>query len=449
MRIFEFMRVLVSLIIFLTLTSFSAGRKPKEGYEQRIKAFVDTCRVFDTHEHMFNPEALKYTNFLDFTLLLQQNSYDDLASAGMSRSHFDELFNKSLSPSEKWKIVKPYWRNSFNTGSNRVMMTAINDLYGIEELNDSTVEILSSKIRDAYQGDWFNHVLRDRCRIEYLVQEEDFLGYNSNYIRYTDRFSQWITIRSKFTVDSLAACQLEPIFTFNHFTKSLEKGFSEAVRMGMMGAKINVAYERTLKFEKTSERAAKRVFKTLKNGNESFKISMEKAKPLQDYMLFRLLDLARDYQVPVAFHTGLQAGAGNYLENSDPSLLTNLFIEYPEVNFVLYHGSYPFGGELSVLAKTFRNVYLDMNWTYSISPSYAARYLAEWLETVPVSKIMAFGGDQRSVENTYGELMVAREVIAEVLIEKVRKGYFTESEAKDVARMILHDNGINFYKPQS
>jgi len=90
-----------------------------------------------------------------------------------------------------------------------------------------------------------------------------------------------------------------------------------------------------------------------------------------------------------------------------------------------------------------------MNWTYSISPSYAARYLGEWLETVPVSKIMAFGGDQRSVENTYGELVIAREIIAEVLIEKVRKGYFSEGEAKEVARMILHDNGVNFYRPQS
>jgi hypothetical protein len=86
-----------------------------------------------------------------------------------------------------------------------------------------------------------------------------------------------------------------------------------------------------------------------------------------------------------------------------------------------------------------------MNWTYSISPSYAAGYLDEWLETVPVSKIMAFGGDQRCVENTYGELKIAKKIISDVLIAKVRNGYLNEKEAMDVARMILHDNAVNFY----
>jgi hypothetical protein len=86
-----------------------------------------------------------------------------------------------------------------------------------------------------------------------------------------------------------------------------------------------------------------------------------------------------------------------------------------------------------------------MNWTYSISQEYAERYLTEWLESVPVSKIMAFGGDQRCVENTYGNLLIAKRVVSNVLIKKVREGYMSESEVKTIARMILHDNGALFY----
>jgi hypothetical protein len=86
-----------------------------------------------------------------------------------------------------------------------------------------------------------------------------------------------------------------------------------------------------------------------------------------------------------------------------------------------------------------------MNWTYAISPTYSERYLSEWLETVPASKIMAFGGDQRCVENTYGQLVIAKKIISEVLIKKVRDGYLSEDEAKVVARMILHDNAVEFY----
>lgn len=213
----------------------------------------------------------------------------------------------------------------------------------------------------------------------------------------------------------------------------------------MVKAKVFVAYYRPLNFEKVNYDDAKKVFRLLINGEEDHVISFKDAKPLQDYMLHRLLDLAKEYDMPVAFHTGVQAGMGKLLGNTDPTLLTNLFSEYPEIKFVLYNGSYPFGGELSALAKNYRNVYIDMNWTYSISPTYAERYLNEWLETVPASKLMAFGGDCMAVENTYSELKVAKRIISNVLGNKVRDGYFSEQDAKVVAKVILFDNASGLF----
>ena len=173
---------------------------------------------------------------------------------------------------------------------------------------------------------------------------------------------------------------------------------------------------------------------------------MTEAKPLQDYLFHHLMKLAEKHDIPVAFHTGLQAGKGKIIGNSDPTLLTNIFNEYPRNEFVLYHGSYPFGGTLSALAKNYRNVYIDMNWVYSVSPTYSKRYLSEWLETVPVSRLIAFGGDCMSAENVYSELITARKIITEVLSEKVAEGYLSEPEARIIARMILRDNAAKLYK---
>lgn len=440
--------IIFTLSVILNLQGSNQGVtkvKPAPGFEQRIRDYIDTIRIIDTHEHLFNYEALKNTNFMDFSLLLQQNSYDDLISAGMPDTVYNWLFNKPISPVEKWKIIEPYWNKSFNTSSNRVIIRAISDLYGINELNDSTVEVLSSKIKKAYAGNWFNHVLKDLCRFDYVIQEQDLVGGNSKFVKYSDKFTHWITVRTKFTIDSIAAYQVEPIYTLENWVNSMKIRFELAIKEGMVAVKVNSAYFRTLNFEKVTPEAARKVFKTLINGNESFEMTYKDAKPLQDYMLHQLILIAREHKLPVAFHTGLLAGTGNITGNSDPALLTNLFLEYPDVNFVLYHGSYPFGGNLSTLAKNFRNVYADMNWTYSISPSYSARYLSEWLETVPASKIMAFGGDQRCVENTYGELQVAKQVITDVLIDKVKNGYLTEQEAIMVAKMILYDNAKKFY----
>jgi hypothetical protein len=444
------MKFQISLIIFISVSLTCQSQESRSiyltpGYEQRIRNFIDTARVIDTHEHLLNPEWLKNTRFLDFSLLLQQNSFESLVSSGMDESTLEKLFNEPTSVAEKWKLVEPYWNLSFNTMSNRILLTAVRDLYGINELNSSTIETLSEKIRKNYSGEWFHNILRDTCRIDYVIEDFDFVGPNSEYFRYVNRFSSWLNVRSKFKVDSLAVMQVEPIYTLEDFVKSLQTAFEDALKKGMVAVKINVAYKRSLYFENVPQESARKVFKTLINGNEDYVISGKEAKPLQDYMVYQLLALADKYKIPVAIHTGIQSGGPNTVQNSDPTLLTNIFYDYPRVNFVLFHGSYPFGGELTTLVRNFQNVYIDMNWTYSISPSYAERYLNEWLEAVPASKIMAFGGDQRCVENTYGNLVTARKVISNVLTEKVKSGYLSEKEALKVARMILYDNAEGFY----
>jgi hypothetical protein len=59
---------------------------------------------------------------------------------------------------------------------------------------------------------------------------------------------------------------------------------------------------------------------------------------------------------------------------------------------------------------------------------------------------MGFGGDYFTVENLYAHLLFARQIVANVLIAKVKDGYFSEEEAINIANKILHDNAIRIYK---
>lgn len=418
---------------------------PIPGFEQRIRNHVDSLRIIDTHEHLFTPEIIKGSYFLDFSLLFQTNAYEDLIAAGMPDSLFDPLFNEQLHPVQKWRLIEPYWKNSFNTSFNRNILTGIRRLHGTYDLNESTVEKLSERIKQAYSTDWFDSVLRDSCKIDYIIQDGYYMPGKDDYFRYAKRFESWLTVRSKYRIDSLAINQLDPIYTLDDFVKSMRVSFEESVKKGMTVVKVFIAYSRTLNVEKVEAETAKKVFRSIINGDETFLVPSKDAKPLQDYMLYQLIKMAGQYNIPVAFHTGLQSGTGNIIHNSDPTLLAGLFKAFPDVKFVMYHGSYPFGGELSTLAKTYKNVYIDMNWTYSISPSYSERYLNEWLEAVPVSKLIAFGGDCMVPESVYSELYTARRIISNVLCNKVRDGYLSESEAKTIAGMILHDNAAKLY----
>src|SRR5512133_3460167 len=128
------MKIKITFLILFILSFTARGQNPTissggTGYENRIRSYIDSLKIIDTHEHLLDPQIIKGSYFLDFSLLFQQNGYDDLVSAGMPDSLFDDLFNEPLSPVQKWKLIEPYWGNSFNTSFNRIILLGINKLF--------------------------------------------------------------------------------------------------------------------------------------------------------------------------------------------------------------------------------------------------------------------------------------------------------------------------------
>ena len=148
----------------------------------------------------------------------------------------------------------------------------------------------------------------------------------------------------------------------------------------------------------------------------------------------------------MVIHTGYQAGLGNDIRNARATLLWGLLKSYPQARFDLFHGSFPYTGDMTVLGKYFPNVVLNLCFMHILSPAVSRRALAEWLDAVPVTKIFAFGGDYDVVEKVYGHLELARAAVAEVLAGKVETGRMTESEALHVARLLFYENPKRWYR---
>jgi len=100
--------------------------------------------------------------------------------------------------------------------------------------------------------------------------------------------------------------------------------------------------------------------------------------------------------------------------------------------------------ELTYLAKHYPNVYIDMCWMYIISPASSKMFLEEWLQAVPLNKIMAFGGDA-SVEWAYGHSRMARDIVTDVLSDMVLDGRITKENAIRIANRILRENAIELF----
>ena len=163
-------------------------------------------------------------------------------------------------------------------------------------------------------------------------------------------------------------------------------------------------------------------------------------------MMHYILELANQRQLAYQFHTGLQEGFGNHISWSDPTLMTNLFITYPDVRFDLFHISYPFQQKLAALAKNFANVTIDMCWAHIISPQASIAALTEYLDAIPFNKISAFGGDYLFVDGVYGHQYLARENVSKALAIKVNEGLFDLDRAKEIAHYLFCENPARIFR---
>ena len=229
------------------------------------------------------------------------------------------------------------------------------------------------------------------------------------------------------------------IHSLDDLVKAMQTALESYVANGVIGIKSGLAYDRTLQYDKVCRSEAETTFNRIAS-HLSEGPSWLEAKPLQDYMMHQVIQATIEARLPLQLHTGLQEGNENIITNANPTHLINLFIEYREAKFDLFHGGYPYMHEWATLAKNFANVYADLSWIHIISPEIGRRLLHELIETVPGNKIMAFGGDAVTVEMAYGHSRMARQVVARVLSEKVSEGYMTEDEAAALARKILRDN---------
>lgn len=417
-----------------------------------IKEAVDKIQIIDTHEHLVQ-EKERVTKSLDiFEVFLSHYASSDLVSSGMSSEELNKVRDRSLPLEDRFAIFKPFWDRIQNTGYARAVNIAIKDLYGFDGIREDNYKKLALKMADMNKPGIYNWILKERSGVEISVLDSlnPVDEIDSRFFAPVTRFDGFVTLSNRVEVENLSKVCGKSIHSFSDLIQVLEEKFEE-VSKKIVGVKIGLAYVRDLRFDKVSEKEAEEVFNNIFN-QRSFKtdgtpegMSLMEARPYQDFMVHKIIQLAAKKKVPVQIHTGLQEGNENIITNSKPTLLINLFREYKEVKFDVFHGSYPYTGELAALAKNFQNVYIDMCWLHVISPFWARQALADWLDTVPCNKLLGFGGDYIFAEGVYGHSVIARQNVAKVLTEKVEERAITEGQAIHLAHNLLRNNARELF----
>lgn len=247
-------------------------------------------------------------------------------------------------------------------------------------------------------------------------------------------------------IEHLAAQLLEQLPAWNDFVDAFRAGLEQR-DPSVVGFKSIVAYRTGLRLAPADPATASTAFAELREAVARGAPARIAAKPLNDWLVWTMMEIAARDAVPVQFHTGF-GDPDLDLREANPLHLRPLLerADLRAAPVVLLHAGYPFTRELGYLAAVYPNVYLDLGLAIPyLSRAGMEAVASAALELAPISKIL-FSTDAHLIPETfYVGARCGREVLAAALARCVTDGDLTLAEAEAAASAILRENAMALY----
>ena len=418
---------------------------------------IQTIPVIDTHEHMMGLENReKYKE--PISALTQGYIQSDLRSAafGIQEKSLSRLFDPNVTTDEKWPLFQKLWQSSKHTTYAKVTHHILKNYYGEEELTREAISRVGEKIVTMEEADYLQTI--DDANIKAMIV--DVLGWLPGGLGsfldgkkvFHEKWRPMISlpgfhpVKMNWTqiqyIGSLVDCH---ITSLDEYLESIFSIFQRCIERGAIGIKDQSAYERIISYELTTEYEAEKYFNQILS-NPRGELGWPEVKPLNDYLFHQFMRFARELKLPVQVHTGHMAGNFNRVGKTNAEHLSGVFELHQEVKFDLFHGNWPYSGDLLFLCKNYPNVFMDLCWVHIIDPSYSIDLLVRSALTFPHKKIHGFGGDYGDFpEYVSAHLQIAKQNIVFALMSLIEKGWVDESEAVQLAKDWLFNNPNEFF----
>jgi len=117
-------------------------------------------------------------------------------------------------------------------------------------------------------------------------------------------------------------------------------------------------------------------------------------KKLNDPILYPILEIAQDRNLPVVMHCGYPPPGTrkNVLTYSNPIFIDEIINSFPKAKVIITHMGYPFTDIAIALATQYPNIYLDISNLTIMMPLRLKELLLQAKEIIGVNKIL-YGSD--------------------------------------------------------
>jgi hypothetical protein len=347
-----------------------------------------------------------------------------------------------------WAGISAYVEASGANASVRNMVRSLAELYGVEggEITKDNWERLDREIRKRNADPSWSGSVMDRAGIQTalsdpyrdpLMDAQKCLGARYLSVFRINAFAVgWHPDSRDHNGNSgrelLARLGRKPR-SFDEYLESLPAILDSLSGLHKVGLKNALAYDRPVDFDTLDREAARAAWgKTDPTAYER--------KAFGDCVVDRICELAGERDIPFQMHLG-----SALIRGSRPLNAAGLIERHPRTRFLLMHLGWPWSGELLGMAFVYRNIWLDLTWSWLLSPTRFTNAFHEAIESLPDESRMMLGGDTWHAEEAYGAISGARRLITEALERKVEEGYFKARDAERLAVKILRENAKAFF----
>ena len=418
-----------------------------------VREALRQVRTIDPHCHL-RPGKPAADHLAD--IVLYHHVWAELVSAGMPEREVSqaglphEVRDPCMHPDERVRRCLKWLPLIRSTALGLMLRWILQDLYGVGELTaanlDGVLAVAAARGRDPA---WQEEVFRERCGIETSISVE--------------RHSEPYSPAMQRAVEDFPANLVSGKQTSRETLTGMESQWGHELRTAddyraFVAARVARRFSADCRFwgcwvlpciadRPTSDAEARRILEKA-HGDDPLDEN-ELGRFCHFGMACLLQELAktplRTVQLIVGAevlppHRSITHWHGNFA-----GALSRIAGRFPEFHFSCSTATDAFTQDLGILAKHVPNLSVAGYWWHTFYPFYIRKSIETRLDMVPLNKIVGFFSDAYHSEWCYPKLRLVKEVLGDILAERVQRGWYTPELACDIVGKLLYENPKRIY----
>jgi hypothetical protein len=390
---------------------------------------VDQVSAVDVYERLV-PESKRVNQRVDFIAWLMAYAGIEIQALGLKPSELGLLGNVEAKPEDRWGLVAKNWPYLRTTGTGRMVLRIAWELFGAENIDERTWKDISANLWQETKVGFYQELLCERGNLRTVLVDNA-----------VDPNTQGCCVPIK-SCDRLLSIDCRP--ELESLTRDL--GQSSSLTLELLDVLIERFVQQGVEHKcvsyklrelpgapRLSDEQVAWAFGRLLRREEPLP---HRVPQLSGHILSRLLSYVGESGVPLQVYVEGEAQIRQ---------LGALAAQYPQVRFVAMCARGNDAFPLSTLGRTVPNVSLALVDLWRVAPYVARQALRNWLNSVPLCKIFALGGNMTMVEAICVQALIAREQIALLLAEMVAGGELDEQDALLAMERVLGTNASSYF----